>query len=84
MFADKDDILIAISSSGQSENILKAVDIAKSIGCRIITLSGFQQDNPLRSKGEINYYVSSRLYGHVEILHHSICHCMLEYIISTK
>ena len=83
MFADKGDILIAISSSGKSENILRAASAAKKKGCEIITFSGFKSQNPLRKKGDFNFYVPSSLYGHVEILHHSICHCILEYIMES-
>lgn len=83
MFADVGDILVAISSSGQSENIIKGAEAAKNKNCEIITLSGFSHDNPLRSKGKINFYVPSNFYGHVEILHHSICHCVLEYIMES-
>lgn len=84
MFADKGDILIAISSSGRSENILRGVKAAREKECGIISLSGFDENNPLRTMGDLNFYVPSNLYGHVEILHHSICHCILEYIIAGK
>ncbi|TSA11940.1 MAG: SIS domain-containing protein [Deltaproteobacteria bacterium] len=78
MFADAGDVLIAISSSGQSPNILKGVAAAREQHCRVITLSGFQPDNPLRSLGDYNFYVTANNYGPVEILHHSICHCLLD------
>ncbi len=70
------DILIAISSSGQSENILNAVNTARSLGCMSVTLSGFKPDNPLRSIGDLNLYVSSNEYGFVEISHLSLCHAI--------
>ena len=81
MFAQKGDVLVAISSSGQSENILRAVEAAKKRGCEVLTLSGFAADNPLRGKGSLNFYVSSNSYGHVEVVHHAICHCILDTII---
>ena len=74
MFADPSDVLIAISSSGKSENILKAVEAAKSKGCSVITLSGFGANNPLRQQGHLNFYVPSDAYGFVEISHLIICH----------
>lgn len=80
-FADADDILFAISSSGQSENILRGVQAAIDKGCTIITLSGFARDNALRALGEFNFYVPSQKYGPVEVLHHSICHSILDIII---
>ena len=84
VFADKGDVLVAISSSGKSENILNAVKAARSKHCDIITLSGFKEENPLRKLGDINFYVQSGSYGPVEIIHHSICHCILDTIIQHK
>lgn len=81
MFSERGDILIAISSSGQSGNILLGVEAAKKNGCRLVTLSGFEKDNPLRKLGEINFYVPATSYGHVEVLHLSICHCLVDTII---
>ena len=84
MFADNGDILLAISSSGKSENILKGVHAAKSKECNVITLSGFKDDNPLSVMGDYNFYVPSQEYGFVEIIHHSICHSILDSIINFK
>ena len=84
MFADSGDILFAISSSGKSENILKGVHAAKSKECNVITLSGFKDDNPLSATGDYNFYVPSQEYGPVEIVHHSICHSILDAIISHR
>jgi len=83
-FADKEDIVFAISSSGESENILEGVKTARSRGCNVITLSGFREDNGLSTTGDINFYVPSQKYGPVEVIHHSICHCVLDMIISHK
>jgi D-sedoheptulose 7-phosphate isomerase len=84
MFGEKGDVLVAISSSGQSENILRGVEAAESKGVEILTLSGFASDNPLRVMGSFNFYVSSNKYGHVEVVHHAICHCMLDTIIENR
>jgi D-sedoheptulose 7-phosphate isomerase len=84
MIADKGDILIAISSSGRSENILLGIKSARSKGCKVITLSGFEDNNPLSSLGDYNFYVASHSYGPVEIIHHSICHCILDTILKNK
>ncbi|MES9959617.1 MAG: SIS domain-containing protein, partial [Sedimenticola sp.] len=75
---DKNDLLIAISSSGASENILNAVAEARTRGCSVMTLSGFRSDNPLRSKGDLNYYVSSDHYGRVELSHMTLCHALID------
>jgi len=84
MFAEDGDILFAISSSGKSENILTGVQAAKSKECKVITLSGFKDDNPLSVEGDYNFYVPSQEYGPVEIVHHSICHSILDAIINQK
>lgn len=84
MFADKGDVLVAISSSGKSENILRGADAAKNKGCHVITMSGFKPDNPLRTKGELNFYVPSDSYGYVEITHLTLCHCMVDTIVAKK
>lgn len=83
-FSDSGDLLIAISSSGESENILLAAKAAKAKGLKVITLSGFDKDNPLRMLGEINFYVSSHNYGYVEIVHLSICHCLVDMVVKAK
>lgn len=79
MLANAGDVLIAISSSGRSANILNAVEVARKRGCTIITLSGFEPDNPLRTKGSLNFYVKSRQYGYVEIGHLAMCHAILDF-----
>lgn len=78
MHAVEGDLLIAISSSGKSPNILKAVDAARAKGCLVATLSGFKPDNPLRRKGDINIYVPSDSYGYVELLHLTFLHAVLD------
>jgi D-sedoheptulose 7-phosphate isomerase len=84
MFADPGDVLIAISSGGRSENILRAVDAGVAAGCRVVTMSGFRRDNPLRTRGELNFYVPSDSYGYVEITHLAVCHCIVDTIIATR
>ena len=75
LWADKEDMLFSISSSGKSQNIIDAVLSARDWGCSpIITLSGFLPDNPLRSMGDINLYVPSKEYGYVELTHSVITH----------
>lgn len=72
------DMLIAISSSGQSVNILKAVEAARTNGMKVATLSGFQPDNLLRGRGDVNFYVNSNEYGFVEVAHHALIQAILD------
>jgi len=83
MFAEPGDVLIAISSSGKSENILRGVKAARRRKCSIITMSGFKKDNPLRKAGDLNYYIPSNSYGFVEIAHGAICHLFVDYTQKT-
>jgi D-sedoheptulose 7-phosphate isomerase len=78
MFAQPGDMLVAISSSGNSQNILNGALAAKKRGCWVMTLSGFTPDNLLRNLGDINVYVPSSEYGFVEITHLAVCHAMLD------
>jgi D-sedoheptulose 7-phosphate isomerase len=67
--AREKDLLIAVSSSGRSPNIHNAVKSVKKAGGEAITLSGFGEDNPLRSMGDLNIWLDSTSYGLVEIGH---------------
>jgi D-sedoheptulose 7-phosphate isomerase len=78
------DLVIAISSSGRSENILNAVKAARTAGCTVVTLSGFTPDNPLRGLGDVNFYLASDRYGFVEIGHLTICHAVLDFICGLR
>jgi len=83
-FARNEDVLFAVSSSGRSENILRGVQAAQSKGCCVVTLSGFDADNPPRSMGTYNFYAPSHEYGAVEVAHQYVCHCILDVIIEAK
>jgi len=78
------DLLIAISSSGKSPNILRGVAAARRAGCAVLTLSGFDADNPLRNVGDVNVFVPSRQYGFVEIAHLTWCHVVVDRICGWK
>lgn len=78
------DLVIAISSSGRSVNILNAVKSARASKCSVITFSGFTADNPLRGLGDINFYIASDRYGFVEIGHLTICHAILDFICGLR
>lgn len=68
------DIMIAMSCSGKSPNILDAVRFAKAQDNAVITFSGFEPDNPLRLLGDLNFYVPAHEYGFVQLAHESILH----------
>jgi len=68
------DVLIAISSSGKSANIVNAASKAKSKGAYSITLTGFSSSNPVRESGDLNIWVDSNDYGLIEVGHQFILH----------
>lgn len=72
------DLLFAISSSGSSKNIMNAVQIAINNECPVITLSGFNVDNPLRQMGNVNMHVAAESYGIVETMHQVFIHTVLD------
>ncbi len=80
-FADSGDVLIAISSGGTSKNILNAAAAARARGMKVVTFSGFDAGNPLRKAGDINIWVNSRAFGHVELVHNLLIHYINDAII---
>lgn len=77
--ARKDDLLVAISSSGNSANIINAIETARIKGALIITFTGFEADNRVKQMGNINVYVPCKQYGIVESIHNLI----LQQIVDT-
>jgi D-sedoheptulose 7-phosphate isomerase len=81
-YARSGDLLIAISSSGRSGNILAAQAAARAAGAGVLTFSGFDAGNPLRLLGDVNFWSPSDDYGEVEVSHlfllHYIADCLAE------
>ena len=77
--AQHGDLLIAISASGNSLNILAAVDAAKQIGVKVIGLTGFG-GGKLAKLAEISFVVPSDGYGPVEDVHMILDHIITGYL----
>ena len=70
LYMDKGDLVFFISSSGSSKNMINAVKIAKKKKARkIVSFTGFNINNPLKKKSDLNFWVNSRAYNHVENVH---------------
>ncbi len=79
VFAKEGDILIAISSSGKSKNILKSVEKAQEKNLKVVSLSGFEQANPLyQISSEASFFLNSNLYGIIETGHGALLHGLIE------
>lgn len=80
VFFTDQDVLVAISSSGESKNVINAVKYAKEKGGFVITLSGFKPDNTLKKLGDINFHIGVSSYGIAECYHQVILHIILDSI----
>ena len=81
-YSDPHDLVILISSSGKSKNILNAADYCVEVGLRLITFSGFSSNNFLKNKGLINFWVDSNSYNFVEMAHHVWLVSIVDYFSS--
>ena len=68
------DMLVAISSSGKSANILAAAAVAARMQLSVVTLSAMAANNPLRRTGTLNIYVAGPTYGYAESCHAVVLH----------
>ena len=82
-YGDGGDVLVLISSSGRSVNMLKAAETAKMMRINVITFSGFDPGNPLRQSGTLNFWVDSRAYNIVEMTHHIWLLAVVDMIIGS-
>jgi D-sedoheptulose 7-phosphate isomerase len=80
-YGDEGDLLILVSSSGNSANVVNAAKRAKKLNMSVITFSGFKSDNLLRQLGDINFWVESKAYNIVEMTHHIWLLAIVDYII---
>ena len=75
------DLLVAISSSGNSANIVNAVRVAKEKNAEVLTLTGFKEDNQAKQLGDYNLYVPCMEYGIVESIHNLILQEIVDIIM---
>lgn len=69
LYADDNDLLILISSSGMSKNMINAVKKSKIKFSSIVTFTGFNKKNVLKKIGNLSFYVNSSVYNVVENVH---------------
>lgn len=68
-YADPGDLIVLISSSGKSSNIVNGAIKARQMKLSLITFTGFTADNPLRKIGDLNFWADSQAYNVVEMTH---------------
>jgi len=84
LYHNPNDIVVLISASGESKNIINAASKSKELGLKVITFSGFTSNNPLRKKGDANIWVNSKVYNIVEMTHHIWLLAIVDMIIKEK
>jgi phosphoheptose isomerase len=77
------DVLIAVSSSGRSPNIVRALTWARDNGLRTIAITGFG-GGAARNAAEVSIHVDCTNYGVVEDLHQAIMHALAQYIRQSR
>ncbi|MDD5131695.1 MAG: D-sedoheptulose 7-phosphate isomerase [bacterium] len=78
-FAAKNDVIIGISTSGNSENVMKAIVLANKLGCTTIGFSG-GDGGMLAKTAELNLVVSSNITQHVQEMHITVGHIICELV----
>lgn len=77
----ENDLLVAVSSSGNSQNIVNAINTANAKNMETITFTGFQNDNRAKQLGMVNVYVPSEKYGIVESIHNLMLQQIVDLIM---
>ena len=83
-YANSGDRLVTISSSGNSPNIIKTIEVARAKGMSVITFSGLKPENSSRSLGDLNFYIPAKTYGIVECAHQVLLHIWLDQFMGVK
>jgi D-sedoheptulose 7-phosphate isomerase len=73
----KDDILIGLSTSGNSENVVRAVAAAKDIGLKVILLLG-RDGGKLRNAGDLDFVIGGSTSDRIQEVHMTILHVIIE------
>ena len=79
---EKNDLLIIISSSGNSKNIKEVIKFSKKKGVKVIGFSGFD-GGYLKKNSDISVHVPAKNYGISEDAHHILMHVILQYLIKS-
>ena len=79
-FSTSGDLIILISSSGESQNMINGAKTAKNLNLKLVTLTGFEKNNRLSSLGDINIQIPIKHYNIVENSHQIILTTILDVI----
>jgi len=79
-FAQAGDLVVAISGSGDSSNVVRAVEHANEIGCRTIALTG-RDGGRLGGIANLNIWAEIQHMGRIEDAHMTVCHMIGYYFM---
>ena len=82
-YYDKGDLVILISSSGNSKNHIVAGNYCRNKNINLITFTGFDGKNKLNKLGKINFSLKSKNYNQIEMVHHIWLLLACDYITNT-
>ena len=80
-YALEGDLVILVSCSGNSPNIVKAAEYAKEKKLKLVTFTGCSEDNQSRALGDLNFWVDSRAYNIIETIHMMWITCVVDMIV---
>ena len=84
-YSDSGDTLILISAGGNSPNMVNAANFAKKNKInKIITFTGNDENNKLSRLGDVNFWVDSKAYNHIENTHQILLLSLVDLIIGKK
>ena len=83
-YTSNKDLIILISSSGTSKNIVNAAKYCKKNSFKLITFSGFKKNNPLSKLGDINFHIKSNQYNFIEMSHHILLVYLVDVFAKNK
>ena len=85
IYSNPKDLLILVSCSGNSMNLVNANLFAKKSGLKVVTLTGCKKNNKLNnSKNDLNIWINSNKYNVIEIIHHTILLNLIDSIIEDQ
>lgn len=83
-YTSKKDLVILLSASGQSKNLIKAAEYCRKKKITVVTITGFKKKNSLSKKGNLNLWIDSKAYNIVEIAQMGILLSMIDKKIGSE
>ena len=83
-YGDNGDVVVLVSSSGNSMNMINAAKRARELGIIIVTFTGFKSSNKLKKEGNLNFWVDSKAYNIIEMTHHIWILAVVDSIIGSS